>query len=96
MKLSQIGRLFLGVMVFVGSAAFAEVSCEYRSSDLPRPIVGHGSSKAEAMGDAIEKCFDARVEMFERIRKTVVDMDRGQDFIDSCANIQCSYKTAKR
>ena len=89
-------KYFLTVLMMLsGFSAQASVRCEYKAHDLPRPIIGIGDTKASALGDAIEKCFDARVEAFEKMRKTTVDMDRGQDFIDSCANIRCSYKTAQ-
>ncbi|MCB0411547.1 MAG: hypothetical protein KDD22_03425 [Bdellovibrionales bacterium] len=52
-------------------------------------IIGTGASKSEAFSQAVQTCFDRRVNLFERARGTVVSMDRGQDFIDSCVNLQC-------
>lgn len=64
-------------------------TCRYLSGDVGT-IVGKGSSKNEAFADAAEQCFDRRVSLYENLRQKQVDMDRGQDFIDSCVNIQCS------
>ncbi len=66
-----------------------EATCRYISGDIGT-IIGRGSSKNAAFADAAEKCFDRRVQMYEQVRQATVDMDRGQDFIDSCANITCS------
>ena len=64
-------------------------TCKYRSGDVGT-IVGMGSSQHAAHADAAEKCFDRRVSLFEKARGKSVDMDRGQDLIDSCVNITCS------
>ena len=66
-----------------------QATCRYISGDVGT-IIGRGASKNEAFADAAEKCFDRRVQLFEQVRQATVDMDRGQDFIDSCANISCS------
>ena len=63
--------------------------CKYRSGDVGT-IVGMGTTKHAAHADAAEKCFDRRVSLFEKARGKSVDMDRGQDLIDSCVNITCS------
>ena len=64
-------------------------TCKYHSGDVGT-IVGMGTTKHAAHADAAEKCFDRRVSLFEKVRGQAVDMNRGQDFIDSCVNINCS------
>lgn len=64
-------------------------TCRYITGDVGT-IIGRGSSKNEAFADAAEQCFDRRVKLFEQVRGQAVSMDRGQDFIESCVNLQCS------
>lgn len=64
----------------------AHFTCKFETGGVGGVGVGH--TKHEAFASAAEKCFDLSVGLFERVRGKI-NMDRGQDFIDSCANLTC-------
>lgn len=79
--------LFFLLAFTIAHTAFG-ATCELET-DLGT-VTGIGETKNKALGNAIEKCYLQYEAEFENARKQTVDMDRGQDFIDTCSEKKCS------
>ncbi len=83
---------FFLVFLTAAHSAFAasdSKTCKFETGDIGT-VIGHGETRNQAYGDAIEKCYMKREALFERARAHVVDVERGQDLIDSCSEMKCS------
>jgi len=79
---------FLLAFTIAHTAFAAQQTCKFET-DLGS-VTGVGETHNKAMGDAIEKCYMKYEAEFENARKQTIDMDRGQFFIDTCSEKQCS------
>lgn len=83
---------FFLVAFTLAHSAFADsdrATCKLETGDVGT-IIGRGETQNKAYGDAIEKCYMKREALFEKARAQVVDIERGQDLIDSCSEMKCS------
>lgn len=85
--------VFFITALTVAHTAFAapgdKSTCKFETGDVGT-VIGRGDSHNQAYGDAIEKCYMKREALFEKARAHVVDIERGQDLLDSCSTLTCS------
>jgi len=71
-------------------ASQEQAECVYKAHDLPKEIIGKGSTMNDARADASHQCFDIRMDHYEATHpQEDYDVERGYAVANACTNISC-------